>query len=300
MRFAAIDIGSNAIRLLFTNVYQTDGEPMFRKESLIRVPLRLGADAFLDGKISRVKAAKLEDTLLAFDKLMGVCDVLDYKACATAAMREASNGDYLLKRIKEQTGIDVRLIEGEQEAEIIYSNQIINQLDPSRNYIYIDVGGGSTEISIFTNAQLVASRSFAIGTLKILNNLVDENQWDELKAFLKAHRKKYDKIYGIGTGGNINKLYKIYGKQSDTSISKAAIKKAYDIISGYSYAERVQVLGFKPDRADVIIPASEIFMFIMKHSGISKIYVPKVGLADGLVHVLYHEYKDRVEVPSLF
>ncbi len=298
MRFAAIDIGSNAVRLLFANVFKNDGVPVFRKESLVRVPLRLGEEAFIDKRLSYKKIEHFVKTMKAFKLLMDVHEVTAYQACATSAMREAENGAEIVERVKREANLDIDIITGQQEAKIIYKNHIIDELDPDKNYLYIDVGGGSTEISLFHDCKLVESHSFKIGTLRLLNNMVSDRLWVELRSLLKDIHNKYPQLHGIGSGGNINKIYKLYGDDHDNSIMSTALQEAYDDITGYSYAERVKLLGFKPDRADVIIPASEIFLFITKWAGIEKIFVPKVGLADGLIRVLYDRYEKSIpELP---
>lgn len=295
MKFAAIDIGSNAVRLLVMNVFQRSGdEPLFKKESLIRIPLRLGEEAFVDGFISDKKADKLSKTMASFKSLMEVSDITHFKAAATAALREASNGDEVIKKVYEETGVKIEIVDGSKEAKIIYSNHIAETLTNDMAYLYIDVGGGSTELSLMADGEIKFSKSFPIGTLKILNSQVDDAIWKELSEFVKQFDAQGKKIEAIGTGGNINKLYKLYGNTSKTCIYFHQLQEAYDHLTSYTYAERVTVLGLKPDRADVIIPACEIFTFIMEHAGITKVLVPKIGLSDGLVHQMYEEYQAGV------
>ena len=293
MRFASIDIGSNAVRLLFANVFEDGNDTVFKKESLIRVPVRLGQDAFTLGEISMVRTQNLIKTMKAFKHLMEVNDIVGFKACATAAMREAKNGEDIIQAIKKETGIEIEIVSGQEEAHIIYSNHIEAELEKDKTYIYIDVGGGSTEMSLFHQGKLVKSHSFPIGTLRILNNQIRPADWETMKKILKKFRVKYGTIFGIGSGGNINKLHKIYGSVKAGSISRAGVKKAYKNLTSYSYAERVRVLGLKPDRADVIVPATEIFMSAMKWANIPKIYVPKIGLSDGLIHLLYEQQSGK-------
>lgn len=291
MKFAAIDIGSNAIRLLVMNVFQqSGGEPMFKKESLIRIPLRLGEEAFVDGFISDRKADKLSKTMGSFKSLMEVSDITKYKAAATAALREASNGEAVIKKVFEETGVQIDIVDGSKEAEIIYGNHIAETLTSDKAYLYIDVGGGSAELSLMADGAIKFSKSFPIGTLKILNNQVEDSTWDALSEYVKQFDAQGKKIEAIGTGGNINKLYKLYGNTSKGCIYFHQLQEAYDHLTNYTYAERVTVLGLKPDRADVIIPACEIFTFIMEHAGITKVLVPKIGLSDGLVHQLYEKH----------
>ncbi|MDZ4846299.1 MAG: exopolyphosphatase [Chitinophagales bacterium] len=289
MRFASIDIGSNAVRLLFANVFESGTESVFKKESLIRVPVRLGLDTFSIGEISVARAQNLIKTITAFKYLMEVNDVQGYKACATAAIREARNGKEIVQELFEKTGIEVEIATGQREASIIYSNHVEEQLDMDKTYLYIDIGGGSTELSLFHKKEIIASQSFAIGTIRMINKRIKESDWEAMKKFVKNLAEKYTPIYGIGTGGNINKLYKLYGNNKDHSLTRKAIKEAYAHISEYSFADRVVKLGLKPDRADVIIPASEIVLAISKWAEMDKIFVPKIGLSDGLIHELYEE-----------
>lgn len=290
MRFAAIDIGSNALRLLTMNVFANNGNPIFKKESLIRIPLRLGEEAFMDGKISDIKIKKLSGVMQAFKNLMEANDVLQYRACATAAMREASNGQEIIEKIFAETGVQIEIVDGSREAQLIYSNQIVETMEGDKYYLYIDVGGGSTEISLITHSEILFSQSFPIGTLKILNNQVEDADWEPLMKVLKGFRRDYKSIIGIGSGGNINKIFKLYGDTDKGILSQKQLVEAWTHLSGYSYAERVTVLGLKPDRADVILPATEIFLFISRHAGIKNFMVPKIGLSDGIIHQLYAEY----------
>lgn len=291
MKFAAIDIGSNAVRLLVMNVFhKAGGEPMFKKESLIRIPLRLGEEAFVDGFISDRKADKLSKTMGSFKSLMEVSDITKFKACATAALREASNGVDVIKKVFDETGVQIEIVDGSKEAQIIYGNHIAETLTSDKAYLYIDVGGGSAELSLMAEGQIKFSRSFPIGTLKVLNNQVEDSTWDALAEYVKQFDAQGKKIEAIGTGGNINKLYKLYGNTEKSCIYFHQLQEAYDHLTSYTYAERVTVLGLKPDRADVIIPACEIFTFIMEHTGITKVLVPKIGLSDGLVHQLYEQH----------
>lgn len=277
------------MRLLFANVFENSNQAVFKKESLIRVPVRLGVDTFSIGEISIARAQNLIKTIQAFKYLMEVNDVQGYKACATAAIREARNGKEIVQELYEKTGVNVEIATGQREASIIYSNHVEEQLDMEKTYLYIDVGGGSTEISLFHKKKIVASQSFTVGTIRMLNKRVKDADWEAMKKFVKNAAEQHTQIYGIGTGGNINKLYKLYGSSKDHSLARKAIKEAYQHISAYSFADRVVKLGLKPDRADVIIPAAEIVLAISKWSAMEKIFVPKIGLADGLIHELYEE-----------
>jgi exopolyphosphatase/guanosine-5'-triphosphate,3'-diphosphate pyrophosphatase len=298
LKFAAIDIGSNAIRLLFMNVYIVNGKAVYKKDFLIRVPLRLGEDAFLDKQISRKKTEKLIKTISAFKNLIEVNEALDYKACATAAIREAHNGAEIVNEVYKKTGVKIEIIDGDSEAGLINSNDIIETLEnPEKNYLYIDVGGGSTEISLFVKRKLIKSRSFPIGTLKMLNDQVTEKEWIDLRQTLKDFKDKYGEIFGIGSGGNINKIHKLYGNAKGGFITFEMIKHAYETLSSYTIADRIKELGLRPDRADVIVPAAEIYMLVMRWAGIKKIFVPKIGLSDGIIKNLYQEYvKGKLKV----
>ncbi|GIV32858.1 MAG: exopolyphosphatase [Chitinophagales bacterium] len=293
MKLASIDIGSNAARLLLVNVFEHNYKTVFRKESLVRVPVRLGFDTFSTGEISLARTDNLLKTMVAFKYLMEVHDVQGYKACATAAMREAKNGSDIVKKIHALTGIQVEIVSGRREASIIYSNRVEEQLNHNNTYLYIDIGGGSTELSLFHKGKVIDTASFPIGTIRLLYKQVREGDWLPMKKMLKKISDTYTTIYGIGTGGNINKLYKLFGNTKDHSLSRKSVREAYQIISGYSFTERVSILGLKPDRADVIVPAAEILLLVTKWAGIEKTFVPKIGLADGLIHELFNELYNK-------
>jgi exopolyphosphatase/guanosine-5'-triphosphate,3'-diphosphate pyrophosphatase len=293
LRFAAVDIGSNAVRLLFSEVYEHGKEPVFKKITLIRLPIRLGEDAFLNKKISDERAEKLLQSMEAFQRLKEVYQVVDYRACATSAMREAENGKKIIEKIKASTGITVEIVKGKEEAEIIYANHIAETLDPKEAYLYVDVGGGSTELSIFKKDERIKSVSFNIGTLRIKNKLVKESTWNEMKAWLKAMSEKYSPNVIIGTGGNINRLYKMAGLKDYAPFYYKDLKELSAFINRFTLEEKMRKLGLKPDRADVISPATEIYLTVMKHSNIKEIMVPKLGLADGLIHQLYEKHKRK-------
>ncbi|MVN91138.1 Ppx/GppA phosphatase family protein [Mucilaginibacter aquatilis] len=286
MRYAAIDTGSNAVRLLIADIIQNDGKITFKKNTLVRVPLRLGDDAFLDKNISDRKADDLVKTMSAFKNLMDVYKVSDYMACATSAMREAKNGPELIKRIKQEANLDLEIIHGDKEAGIIYASHKGVDLDESKTYLYIDVGGGSTELSLFANGELVASQSFNIGTIRILDNQDKEETWREMQEFVSKHTKAYKLIYGVGTGGNINKLFKLSDEKDGEALSYTKLKSLYSYLSSYSLKDRINVLKLNQDRADVIIPACEIYTTVMKWANIKFIYVPTVGMADGIIQTL--------------
>ena len=286
MRYAAIDIGSNAVRLLIADIIRNDDVVSFKKNTLVRVPLRLGDDAFIDRRISESKAEDLVKTMTAFRNLMDVYKVSEYMACATSAMREAANGNALLHKIND-AGIALRIIDGSEEAKIIYSSHIEQHLNSNKAYLYIDVGGGSTEVSVFADTKLVASASFNIGTIRILDNQDSEETWDEMRTWVKDHTQAFKAVYGIGTGGNINKLSRLANNnKEDKPISFAKLKSLYEYLRSFSLKDRINVLGLNQDRADVIIPACEIFLTLMKYGHLRQIIVPRVGLADGIIQTL--------------
>jgi exopolyphosphatase/guanosine-5'-triphosphate,3'-diphosphate pyrophosphatase len=286
MRYAAIDTGSNAVRLLIADTTENNGIITAKKNTLIRVPLRLGDDAFLHQHISDKKADDMVKTMLAFKNLMDVYKVNDYMACATSAMREAKNGPELVKRIKKEAGLDLEIIHGEREAGIIYASHTGIDLDESKNYLYIDVGGGSTELTIFSDGNLIASQSFNIGTIRILDNQDKDETWKEMQDFVRKHTKAFKVLYGVGTGGNINKLFKLSDEKDGEPLSYSKLKSLYAYLASYSLKDRINVLKLNQDRADVIIPACEIYTTVMKWANIKHIHVPSVGMVDGIIQTL--------------
>ena len=293
MIFAAIDIGSNAVRLLFSHVHEQKGKPIFRKNELIRLPIRLGDDAFIHKEISSVKAEKLVAAMKGFKELITVFDTISFKACATSAMRDARNGQEIIARIKKEAGIEVEILDGKTEAETIFSNHVEEMLDHKQAYLYIDVGGGSTELTLISAGKVLASRSFNVGTIRMLFDKVDKDEWDSYKQWIKKNTAGIKPLTAIGSGGNINKLYRMSGKKDNKHLSYDKIRDMHDMLNSYTYDERVTILGLNPDRADVIIPAAKIFLTAMKHSDIERIIVPQIGLSDGIVHLLYEEYKKK-------
>lgn len=286
MRYGAIDIGSNAVRLLIADIIQKGQEITFKKNTLVRVPLRLGDDAFLDKKISPSKTEDLVKTMTAFRQLMDVYKVSDYMACATSAMREASNGADLVGRIRAEAGINLEIVEGQKEANIIYSTHIAENLEHNKTYLYIDVGGGSTELSVFTEGKIEAARSFPIGTVRMLDNADEPETWEQMKDWIKEHTKNYKHLSGIGTGGNINKLFRLSEEKDGKPLNINKLNDIYLHLRSHSLKERISVLGLNHDRADVIIPACEIYLTVMKWAAIRQIYVPRVGMVDGIIQVL--------------
>lgn len=289
-KFAAIDIGSNAIRLLVTNVIeQADKPTTFKKSEIIRVPVRLGEDAFTKGEISEGSLQRLIKTMKSFNLLMQVYGVEKYMSCATSALREAKNGDMVVQRVNKETGIEIEIIDGKREASIIASTDLKELIKKDRLYLYVDVGGGSTEFTIFENGNVLVSKSFKIGTVRILNGLVSDAIWNELHEWIKKYIPKDSKVEIIGSGGNINKLHKMSGRKINQPLSYIWLNAQYLFLNSMDYEDRISELGLNQDRADVIIPATKIFLSAAKWSGAKKIHVPKIGLADGMIKTLYYE-----------
>ncbi len=287
MVLAAIDIGSNAVRLLICAVVKNGKEVEFNKLCLLRIPVRLGFDVFEKGHIGGQKKKMLINTIKAFNNLMKVYEVDHYMACATSAMRDAENAKEIIKEIKSETSIEIEVITGELEAEIIYENHIAELLDKDKSYLYIDVGGGSTEITLYHKSNVVVQKSFNIGTVRILTKKVKDETWEEMKDTLKDLSKKYSNMIGIGSGGNINKLFALNGNKDGKFISAESLKEVYKQMEPLSVDERMHTYTLKEDRAEVIVPALTIYNAICKWADIEEIYVPKIGLADGLIHHLY-------------
>lgn len=289
-KYAAIDIGSNAMRLLIMNIVeQPNSAPQFNKSALIRVPIRLGQDAFTVGEISEENIDRMVDAMKAFQLLMKVYKVEKYKACATSAMREAYNGLEVADIIREKSNIDIDIIDGKKEAAIIASSDLHSFLKTDQNYLYVDVGGGSTEFSLFSQNKMVASKSFKNGTVRMLNNMVNDIVWQEMEKWIKTNTEPYENITLIGSGGNINKLFKLSGKMQDKPLSYLYLNSQYQYLNSLSYEQRVAELAMNTDRADVIIPATKIYLNAMKWSGARQIYVPKIGLSDGIVKAMYYD-----------
>lgn len=287
-KYAAIDIGSNAMRLLVTNIVEQEGkETQFNKSALVRVPIRLGQDAFTVGEISAENTDRMVDAMKAFKLLMKVHKVEAYKAFATSAMREAYNGKEVVALIKKKADIKIEIIDGKKEAAIIASTDLHHLLKTDRTYLFVDVGGGSTEFTLFSNGKIVISRSFKVGTVRLLNEMVCDVVWNEIEKWIKTNVADYDEISLIGSGGNINKLFKMSGKMQDKPLSYLYINSQYAFLNSLSYDQRISELALNPDRADVIIPAVRIYLNAMKWSGARNIYVPKIGLSDGIVKAMY-------------
>ena len=289
-KYAAIDIGSNAMRLLITNVIEEKGKKtQFNKSHLIRVPIRLGQDAFTVGEISEENTRRMIKAMKAYKLLMEVYKVEKYAACATSAMREAYNGSDLVKLIRQESDIRIEIIDGKKEAMIIANSDLKTFINSEGNFLYVDVGGGSTEFTLFSDGKQMASKSFKNGTVRLLNNMVTDTVWQEIEKWIKTQTAMYPHIQLIGSGGNINKLFKMSGKTQDKPLTATYLNGQLNYLNNLSYEERISQLGLNTDRADVIIPAIRIYANAMKWSGAKQIYVPKIGLSDGIVKALYYD-----------
>lgn len=294
MKLAAIDIGSNAARLLITEVEENGkGAPLFNKLNLVRVPLRLGFDVFETGDISKTKINKVVETIKAYKHLLNIYEVQYLKACATSAMRDAKNAGDIIRKVKMETGIEIRVISGDEEASFIYENHIAENLAKDHSYLYIDVGGGSTELTFFNDGKLVFKESFNIGTIRLLKGLVNESHWEEMKNYIKLGTKGKSDVIAIGSGGNINKVFSLSKKKEGKPLSLELLRDYHKELSSFTLAERMKQYKLREDRADVILPALQIYVNVMRWANIEEIYVPKIGLADGLVHMLYDEVKNK-------
>lgn len=296
-KLAGIDIGSNAIRLLVANVItEHNGEtPSFKKSALVRVPIRLGADTFNHKKISEENKIRMIKAMEAFKLLMEVHGVQKYKACATSAMREASNGIEVANAIFEKTSIKIDIIDGKKEAEIIFSTDLSHIIDVEKSYVFVDVGGGSTEITVFSKRKIITSKSFKIGTVRLLNDKKEFKRiWKNIEIWIKENTQNLKNVSVIGSGGNINKIFKLSGKRMGTPLSLIYMKEQLIFLSQMTFEERITKLDLNPDRADVIVPATKIYVSAMEWSGAHKIYVPKIGLADGIVKSLYFNKKTAI------
>lgn len=290
MKLAAIDIGSNAARLLLSEVIVGEaGEPVFNKLNLVRVPLRLGFDVFENQEISAEKEGMVLQTLKAYKHLMNAYGIRYVKACATSAMRDARNANDIIRKIKMETGITIEVISGDAEASLIYENHVAEKLTPDDDYLYIDVGGGSTELTFFSKEKLVFKESFRIGTIRLLKNKVSDIQWNEMKDFIKSRIKNLRKVIAIGSGGNINKIFSLSKKKEGKPLSFELLKDYYKELSSFSIEERMRLYKMREDRADVIVPALLIYLNVMRWADAKDIYVPRIGLADGLIQHLYKE-----------
>ena len=288
-KIAAIDIGSNAVRMLICYIIPSGKKYIFQKNSYLRLPIRLGEDSFKDGIISKSKIHKLSDAILSFKYIMNVHDVEYYQIYATSALRESKNSKEVILEIKKTTGLKINLISGLKEAKIISKGNFLEKLQFNRSFLYVDVGGGSTEYSILRRGEEKKSKSFKIGTVRLLNNLVDDKLFIDIKYWLGTYLDDQDKIKLFATGGNINKIQSMTGSKIGKPISYLSLKDLYNNLTKYSYQERMVKFGLNPDRADVIIPALKIFITTMESVGSNKLFVPKVGLVDGMINEIFHK-----------
>lgn len=289
-KLAAIDIGSNAVRLLISTITEQQGkEPIFKKTSLVRVPIRLGADVFMTRLISKENTLRMLDTMTAFKLLMRSHKVEHYKACATSAMREASNGQEVADVIAEQSGVEIEIIDGKHEAAMIAATDLNALIQTDKTYLYVDVGGGSTEFTLYSGGKTVASKSFKLGTVRLLKNIVEEGTWEAVEHWVKQQTREYPPLDLIGSGGNINNIFKSSGKSIGKPLSYLYLSSYYQLLNSFTYEERITELNLNADRADVIIPAAKIYLSAMKWTKARRLYVPKIGLADGIIKSLYQE-----------
>lgn len=297
MRLAAIDIGSNAARLLINDVIEGPlAKPDFIKLTLVRVPLRLGFDVFERGEIPEDKIDMVVKTLLSFKLLLEVYGVKHFLAVATSAMRDAANSQQILNLVKKESGIDIKVISGDEEANYVYESHVAENLSKNESYLYIDVGGGSTELSFFSDGKLVTKESFNIGTIRLLKNQVSEEQWNEIKRFVKQKTGGYHHITAIGSGGNINKIFSLSKKKEGRPLPLELLRNYYKEFSSISLSQRISLYQLREDRADVIVPALLIYINVMRWADAEEIFVPKIGLADGLVHTLYEQVKNGLRI----
>jgi exopolyphosphatase/guanosine-5'-triphosphate,3'-diphosphate pyrophosphatase len=295
LKLAAIDIGSNAARLLISEVIEKGNEkPVFNKLNLIRVPLRLGFDVFEDKLISPEKTFMLVQTLKAFRHLINAYKVDAIKTCATSAMRDAVNAPEILHIVKDETGLDIDVISGDMEANLVYENHVAENMDKDHSYMYIDVGGGSTEISFFGNGKLVFKKSFNIGTIRLLKKMVTDKEWDEMKENIKDATKGHKEVVAIGSGGNINKIFSMSKKKDGKPLYLDLLRDYYKELDAVPLADRIIKYNLRADRADVIVPALLIYINAMRWANAMEIYVPKIGLADGLIQHLWEEVRVKV------
>ena len=292
MRLAAIDIGSNAARLLITDVITDENKVViFNKLNLVRVPLRLGFDVFELGIISKQKIGMMLQTLKAYKHLCNAYEVSHIRACATSAMRDAKNAEEIIRKVKLETDIEIQIISGDFEAGLVYENHVAENMDKDHSYLYVDVGGGSTELSYFSNGILIFKKSFNIGTIRLLKNMVTDKDWDDMKDILRNVIKGQKAVVAIGSGGNINKVFSMSKRKDGKPLTLDLLRDYYKELGSVSLSERITKYGLREDRADVLVPAIQIYINVMRWAGAEQIYVPKIGLADGLIKHLWDEVK---------
>ena len=290
-KLAAIDIGSNAIRILIANVVQEVGDhPVYMKSEMIRVPIRLGQDSFTVGEISKKNMKRVVKAMKAFKLIMKVNGVKHYMACATSALRESNNADELVARVKKKSKIKIEVIDGRKEAEIISNTTILDSFGQNRNYLYVDVGGGSTEFSVLQDGKRIVSKSFKTGTVRMINNMVNEKVWFEIEKWIQTHTAGIEKIALLGSGGNINKIFKLSNTKEGKPLTCIKINTFYQDLKMLTYEQRILKYNLNLDRADVILPALEIYLKALKWSGATKVFVPKIGLADGMIKMMYKKF----------
>ena len=292
-KFAAIDIGSNAIRILIANIIQTEHNVVFQKNSLIRSPVRLGEDSFTLGEISPKSLKRFVKTMKAFKLLMNIHGVSHYKAFATSALREANNSSHVIKTVKKKAGIKVEIIDGIKEAEIISNSKISEFINTQKTFLFVDVGGGSTEFTFINEGNHIVTKSFKIGTVRLINNLIDNRVWVVIENVIKKNSIKDDKITLMGSGGNINKRFKLSNIKEGKPLSKIKLSQLFNQLEKLNYEERVLKFELNPDRADVIVPAARIYLKALEWSGGQKIYVPRFGLSDGMIKYMYKNFNSR-------
>ncbi|KFF03895.1 Ppx/GppA phosphatase family protein [Chryseobacterium luteum] len=293
MKIAAIDIGSNAARLLINEVKISNRKPEFIKLNLLRIPLRLGMDVFTMGMIGEEREKMVIDSMKIFSDLMKIYKVEHYRACATSAMRDASNGNEIIRQVKETSGINIEIISGDEEATLIYENHVAEGLDKEFAYLYIDVGGGSTELTFYENGKMVYEKSFNIGTIRLLNNLVTPENWQEMKEEIRQNIVSKKPLVAIGSGGNINKVFSMSKTKDGKPMTLSHLKKVYKEFNELSVEERMTKHTLREDRADVLVHALRIFNNVMTWSDISRIFVPKISVADGLIHNIYSQLHEK-------
>lgn len=291
MKFGAIDIGTNAARLLVGEVTKEEGHFFVKKVSYTRVPLRLGEDVFENGRISKKKSEHFVKTIQAFRLISEIFEVQNLRACATSAMREAKNGAKIRQKIANETGVEIDIISGDEEAELIFGTFFLMDIDKSIPFIVVDVGGGSTEVSVFENGERVASKSFEVGTLRLLKGKTKADIWTEIHDWIDKHVDLNTVHHIYATGGNINKAHKLLGAGHMESITYHEIKGLRDELEPLSIRQRIDRYQLKPDRADVLVPALDIYCYIMKELSCHEIIVPKIGLSDGMVYDMYKQRK---------
>lgn len=291
MKLAAIDIGSNAARLQISTVLHNDDQVSFKRVEYVRFPLRLGHDVFNFGELTPESEARTAKLMQVYKLLMELHEVEHWLACATSAMREADNGHDVAKRIEAQTGIKIHIIDGQKEAQLI-NNVVVQSLD-DRQYVHIDVGGGSTELNLYQNRTKIASKSFKIGSVRLLEGKETKGAWRKMQDWVEDHMDASQEIVAVGTGGNISKLFNMAAKLSDATTTLNEIERIRNYVASFSQDDRINKLRLNADRADVIVPAADIYISVMRWAGASTIMVPDLGLKDGIMQLAYEQVCSR-------